>query len=143
MTGYKKIVTIAASSGLSNDEIENMIQQAEANAEADRARRDTIEMANRADSVMSETEKAMDDFKEQLDKAEADALKEKITALRGEALKAQAGEANINPEDLKAKIDDLQSSSLKLFEMVYKNRAAQNDTGSATDNTNTTGSNPQ
>lgn len=136
-------MTIAASSGLSSDEIENMIQQAEANAEADRARRDTIEMANRADSVMSETEKAMDDFKEQLDKAEADALKEKITALRGEALKAQAGEANINPEDLKAKIDDLQSSSLKLFEMVYKNRAAQNDTGSATDNNSANGSNPQ
>lgn len=136
-------MTIAASSGLSSDEIENMIQQAEANAEADRARRDTIEMANRADSVMSETEKAMDDFKEQLDKAEADALKEKITVLRGEALKAQAGEANINPEDLKAKIDDLQSSSLKLFEMVYKNRAAQNDTGSATDNNSANGSNPQ
>lgn len=135
-------MTIAASSGLSSDEIENMIQQAEANAETDRARRDTIEMANRADSVMSETEKAMDDFKEQLDKAEADSLKEKITALRGEALKAQAGEANINPEDLKAKIDDLQSSSLKLFEMVYKNRAAQNDTGSSTDNNNS-GSNPQ
>ena len=126
-------MTIAASSGLSNDEIENMISQAEANAEADRARRETIEMANRADSVMSETEKAMDDFKEQLDSAEADKLKEKITALRGEALKAQAGESS-NPEELKAKIDDLQSSSLKLFEMVYKNRAAQNDNGAAPEN---------
>ncbi|KAG0732072.1 hypothetical protein G6F57_006032 [Rhizopus arrhizus] len=110
-----------------------MIQQAEANAEADRARRETIEMANRADSVMSETEKAMDDFKEQLDKAEAEKLKEKITTLRTEALKAQSGDASVNPEELKAKIDDLQSSSLKLFEMVYKNRAAQNDTTS-TDN---------
>lgn len=139
------IVTIAASSGLSNDEIENMISQAEANAEADRARRETIEMANRADSVMSETEKAMDDFKEQLDSAEAEKLKEKITALRGEALKAQAGDAAVNPEELKAKIDDLQSSSLKLFEMVYKNRAAQNDTGSTDANnaSNNGGANPQ
>jgi molecular chaperone DnaK len=137
-----KIVTIAASSGLSSDEIENMISQAEANADVDRARRETIEMANRADSVMSETEKAMDDFKEQLDKTEADGLKEKITALRGEALKAQTGDAAVSPEDLKAKIDDLQSSSLKLFEMVYKNRAAQNDTGSAAENSNG-GANPQ
>lgn len=137
-------MTIAASSGLSNDEIENMISQAEANAEADRARRETIEMANRADSVMSETEKAMDDFKDQLDSAEADKLKEKITSLRGEALKAQAGDAAVNPEELKAKIDDLQSSSLKLFEMVYKNRAAQNDTGSPSDNNNNNGgANPQ
>lgn len=133
-------MTIAASSGLSNDEIENMIKQAEANAEADRARRETIEMANRADSVMSETEKAMDDFKEQLDKAEAEKLKEKITALRAEALKAQAGDASVNPDDLKAKIDDLQSSSLKLFEMVYKNRAAQNDTSSDSNSSSNAGS---
>ncbi|KAI7907290.1 hsp7-like protein [Cokeromyces recurvatus] len=139
-TGRDQSLTIAASSGLSNDEIENMIQQAEANAEADRARRETIEMANRADSVMSETEKAMDDFKEQLDKTEADKLKEKITALRDETLKAQSGDSSINPEELKAKIDDLQSSSLKLFEMVYKNRAAQNDAGATSDNNN---ANPQ
>ncbi|KAI8372200.1 hsp7-like protein [Blakeslea trispora] len=138
-TNRDQSMTIAASSGLSNDEIENMIQQAEANAEADRSRRETIEMANRADSVMSETEKAMDDFKEQLDKAEAEKLKEKITALRGEALKAQSGDAAVNPEELKAKIDDLQSSSLKLFEMVYKNRASQNEGGSENNN----GANPQ
>ena len=139
-TGRDQSMTIAASSGLSNDEIENMIKQAEANAEADRARRETIEMANRADSVMSETEKAMDDFKEQLDKAEAEKLKEKITALRAEALKAQAGDASVNPDDLKAKIDDLQSSSLKLFEMVYKNRAAQNDTSSDSNSSSNAGS---
>ncbi|EIE82505.1 hsp7-like protein [Rhizopus delemar RA 99-880] len=140
-TNRDQSMTIAASSGLSNDEIENMIQQAEANAEADRARRETIEMANRADSVMSETEKAMDDFKEQLDKAEAEKLKEKITTLRTEALKAQSGDSSVNPEELKAKIDDLQSSSLKLFEMVYKNRAAQSE-NTSTDNSssNTTGS---
>jgi molecular chaperone DnaK len=132
-------VTIAASSGLSNDEIENMIQQAEANAEADRARRDTIEMANRADSVMTETEKAMDDFKDQLDNAEAEKLREKITNLRGEAVKAQSGDVDVNPEELKAKIDDLQSSSLKLFELVYKNRAAQNDNTGSDNN----GANPQ
>ncbi|KAG1221689.1 hypothetical protein G6F35_005814 [Rhizopus arrhizus] len=140
-TNRDQSMTIAASSGLSNDEIENMIQQAEANAEADRARRETIEMANRADSVMSETEKAMDDFKEQLDKAEAEKLKEKITTLRTEALKAQSGDSSVNPEELKTKIDDLQSSSLKLFEMVYKNRAAQSE-NTSTDNSssNTTGS---
>ncbi|KAI9027221.1 hsp7-like protein [Phycomyces nitens] len=126
-TNRDQSMTIAASSGLSSDEIENMINQAEANAESDRARRETIEMANRADSVMTETEKAMDDFKEQLDKAEADKLKEKIVSLRVEAMKAQSGDESVKPEELKSKIDDLQSSSLKLFELVYKNRAAQND----------------
>ncbi|KAG2226864.1 hypothetical protein INT45_010143 [Circinella minor] len=135
-TNRDQSMTIAASSGLSSDEIENMIQQAEANAEADRARRDTIEMANRADSVMSETEKAMDDFKDQLDKAEAEKLKSQITNLRAEAMKAQSGDAAVAPEELKAKIDELQSSSLKLFEMVYKNRAQQNE-GAAPPNDST------
>ncbi|KAI7872700.1 hsp7-like protein [Spinellus fusiger] len=135
-------ITIAASSGLSSTEIENMIQQAEANAESDRARRETIEMANRADSVMAETEKSMEDFKEQLDKAEAEKLKEKIVALRVEALKAQAGDESLKPEDLKAKIDDLQTSSLKLFELVYKNRAAQNDANNNSSDNTSNPSNP-
>lgn len=135
-------MTIAASSGLTNEEIENMIQQAEANAEADRARRETIEMANRADSVMSETEKAMEDFKDQLDKAEAEKLKAKINDLRAEAMKAQSGDSSVAPAELKAKIDDLQQSSLKLFEMVYKQRAAQNE-GSSSSSSESSGSSQQ
>jgi molecular chaperone DnaK len=123
---------------LSSDEIENMIQEAEKNAESDRARRDTIEMANRAESVMSETEKAMEEFKEQVDKSEAEKLKHQIESLRAETVKAQGGDADIKPEDLKSKIDELQQSSLKLFEMVYKNRAQQHD-----DNNNTDGGKPQ
>ncbi|KAI8071851.1 hsp7-like protein [Thamnidium elegans] len=138
-TNRDQSITIAASSGLSSDEIENMVQEAEKNAEADRARRDTIEMANRAESVMSETEKAMEDFKEQVDKSEAENLKKQIEALRAETLKAQAGDADIQPEVIKEKIDELQKSSLKLFEMVYKNRAQQNDGGNNNDNNN----NPQ
>ena len=104
-----------------------MVQEAERNAEADHLRRYTIEMANRAESVMSETEKAMDDFKDQIDAAEADKLRQKIVALKAETAKTQAGDTEVKVEELKAKIDDLQSSSLKLFEMVYKNRAQQQD----------------
>lgn len=113
-------MTIAASSGLSEEEIENMVKQAEMNAEQDRQRRDTIEMANRADSVVGDTEKALNDFKDQLDSAEADKLRNQLQTLREEAAKAQSGDAAVNPEELKAKIDELQQSSLKLFEMVYK-----------------------
>ena len=126
-TNRDQSITIAASSGLSSDEIEKMVEEAEKNAESDRARRDTIEMANRAESVMSETEKAMEDFKEQVDTSEAEKLKSQIEALRAETVKAQAGETDVGPEQLKAKIDELQQSSLKLFELVYKNRAQQND----------------
>ncbi|KAI8079562.1 hsp7-like protein [Gilbertella persicaria] len=126
-TNRDQSITIAASSGLSKDEIENMVQEAEKNAEMDRLRRDTIEMANRAESVMSETEKAMEDFKDQIDKTEADKLKQQIESLKAEAVKAQAGDTDIKPEDLKHKIDQLQSTSLKLFEMVYKQRTHHQD----------------
>ncbi|KAJ8656604.1 hsp70-like protein [Lichtheimia ornata] len=129
-TGKDQSMTIAASSGLSEEEIENMVKQAEMNAEQDRQRRDTIEMANRADSVVGDTEKALNDFKDQLDSAEADKLRNQLQTLREEAAKAQSGDAAVNPEELKAKIDELQQSSLKLFEMVYKQRAAQGDSGS-------------
>lgn len=107
-----------------------MVQEAEKNAEADRARRDTIEMANHAESAMSETEKAMEDFKDQIDQTEANKLKGMIASLREQTTKAQAGDTGIKAEDLKAKVDELQTSSLKLFEMVYKNRAHQGDNNS-------------
>ncbi|KAI8060017.1 hsp7-like protein [Gongronella butleri] len=119
-TGKDQSMTIAASSGLSEQEIESMVQQAEENAEADRKQRETIEMANRADSVAADTEKALDDFKDQLDNAEAQGLRAQIQALREDVTKAQAGESDASPDALKAKIDELQQSSLKLFEMVYK-----------------------
>ncbi|KAI9303374.1 heat shock protein 70 family [Cunninghamella echinulata] len=133
-TGKDQSMTIAASSGLSESEIEAMVKQAEENAELDRKQRESIEMANRADSVATDTEKALNDFKDQLDAAEAEKLKTQIQSLREDVSKAQsgggAGSTVIEPEALKAKIDELQQSSLKLFEMVYKQRASQNEGGS-------------
>lgn len=135
-------VTIAASSGLSEAEIEAMIKQAEQNAEKDRERREAIEMANRADSVAGDTEKALNDFKDQLDSGEAEKLRTQLQGLREEAAKAQAGDSSVNPADLKAKIDELQQASLKLFEMVYKQRAADSEdsgsTGGSSSGSNTT-----
>ncbi|ORX54612.1 hsp7-like protein [Hesseltinella vesiculosa] len=140
-TGKDQSMTIAASSGLSESEIEAMVKQAEENAEADRRHRDTIEMANRADSVASDTEKALDDFKDQLDNAEAEKLRSQIQSLREQVTLAQGGDTSSSPDDIKAKIDELQQSSLKLFEMVYKQRAAQqNDGGAASGDTGSSGS---
>ncbi|KAI8344687.1 heat shock protein 70 family [Chlamydoabsidia padenii] len=138
-TNKDQSMTIAASSGLSETEIENMVKQAEENAEIDRKYRESIEMANRADSVAGDTEKALDEFKDQLDSAEADKLREQIQALRTDVTKAQGGDSSIEPEQLKSKIDELQQSSLKLFEMIYKKRASQNDSGSSDSGAGATG----
>ncbi|BGP55359.1 Hsp70 ATPase ssc1 [Rhodotorula sphaerocarpa] len=121
-TNKDQSITIAASSGLSDKEIESMIAQAEAHAEADKARRDLIEAANSADSVAAETEKALGEFKEQVDAEEAKKVQELITELRELNVKAQAEGSDVKPDDIKAKVSETQQASLKLFQKVYEQR---------------------
>ncbi|KAM9916398.1 hypothetical protein OXX59_010009, partial [Metschnikowia pulcherrima] len=85
-------ITVAGSSGLSDSEIEKMVQDAEKFAESDKAKREAIESANRADQLCNDTENSLNEFKEKLDQVEADKLREQIASLREIAVKAQAGE---------------------------------------------------
>ncbi|KAI8871362.1 heat shock protein 70 [Ramicandelaber brevisporus] len=124
-TGKDQSITIAASSGLNKDEIERMISEAEKHAEADKARKEVIEASNHAESVIGDTEKNMEEFKAQIDQAEATKIKTVIGELREMLTKVAGGDASISGEQIKAKVGEVQSASLKLFEMVYKNRANQ------------------
>ncbi|KAF5095376.1 hypothetical protein D0Z00_003156 [Geotrichum galactomycetum] len=118
-------ITVAGSSGLSDAEIENMVNDAEKYKEQDKARREAVENANRADSICNETENSLNEFEAQVDKAEADKIREKIAALREVVARAQAGE-EVEGTELKEKSDEVQNASLKLFEQVYKNKAQDN-----------------
>ena len=69
-TGKDQSMTIASSSGLSDKDIERMVSEAEQYAETDKARKQLIEEANKADSVCADTEKAMNEFKDQIDATE-------------------------------------------------------------------------
>jgi len=124
-TGKDQSITIASSSGLSDNEIENMVQDAEKYAEADKARKDAIEAANRADSVLTDTEKALKEFEDRLDKTEADKIREKIASLREFVTKSQAGEGMTTAEELKAKTDELQQASLSLFDQMHRAKHEQ------------------
>ncbi|GEQ67251.1 hypothetical protein JCM33374_g915 [Metschnikowia sp. JCM 33374] len=115
-------ITVAGSSGLSDSEIEKMVQDAEKFAESDKAKREAIESANRADQLCNDTENSLNEFKEKLDQVEADKLREQIAALREVAVKAQAGE-EVDPAELKTKTEELQNDSLKVFEKLYKNES--------------------
>ncbi|KAJ1976202.1 hypothetical protein H4R33_006489, partial [Dimargaris cristalligena] len=125
-TGKDQSITIAASSGLSSDEIETMIQQAEEHAEADKARKETIEATNHATSVVADTEKAMGEFKDQIDATEAKTINDLIAELRSTLAKVESGEVQLTSEEIKAKAGEIQQKSLKLFELAYKARAAAN-----------------
>ncbi|KAG1737896.1 heat shock protein [Suillus paluster] len=125
-TNKDQSMTIASSSGLSDKDIERMVADAEQFAESDKARRDLIEESNKGESVCSDTEKAMNEFKDQLDAAE----KEKVTKLVGElrelAAKGQVGDGSVTAEQIREKINETQQASLGLFQKVYEKRNAEN-----------------
>ncbi|RDB25126.1 Heat shock protein [Hypsizygus marmoreus] len=127
-TGKDQSMTIASSSGLSDKDIEKMVSDAEAYAEDDKARRNLIEEANKADSVCADTEKAMAEFKDQLDATEKDKVAKLVTELRELAVKGQASETTITAEDIREKINETQQASLGLFQKVYEKRSQENQT---------------
>ncbi|KAK5073239.1 Hsp70 ATPase ssc1 [Lithohypha guttulata] len=127
-TNKDQSITIASGSGLSDSEIENMVSDAEKFGAADKERKAAIEAANRADSVLNDTEKALKEFEDKLDKAEADQIREKITSLREYVAKNQSGEGTATAEEMKQKIDELQTSALTLFDKMHKARGESQQT---------------
>merc|ERR1711881_418918 len=123
--GEQQIV-IQSSGGLNKDEIENMVREAEANAEADKINRERVEAINQAEGILYDTESKMEEFKDQLPSEDTAKMKEKIVEVRD---KLQDKE-NMDPEEIKKTVSDLKQSSLKLFEMAYKKMASDRDSGS-------------
>ena len=124
-TNKDQSITIASGSGLSDAEIQSMVEDAEKYGEQDKERKSAIEAANRADSVVNDTEKALKDFEERLDKAEAETIREKINSLREVVAKNQSGEGTATAEELKEKTDELQTASLSLFDKMHKAQSEQ------------------
>ncbi|KAI0628963.1 heat shock protein [Trametes polyzona] len=124
-TGKDQSMTIASSSGLSDKDIERMVEEAEQYAETDKQRKQLIEEANKADSVCADTEKAMNEFKDQIDATEKEKVEKLITELRELAVKGQAGDASVDAEKIREKINETQQASLGLFQKVYEKRNAE------------------
>ena len=121
-TGKEQKITITASSGLSDAEIERMVNEAKAHAEDDKLAKDKIETKNKADSMVYQLEKQI---KELGDKAPADVkdqLQTKIDALKKEI------EAD-NTDGMKAKMQELEELAMKLGEAVYAQQQAQGAQG--------------
>merc|ERR1712123_192275 len=125
-TGKEQQIVIQSSGGLNKDEIENMVREAEANAEQDKINRERVEAINQAEGILHDTESKMEEFKDQLPSEDAAKMKEMIVDVRGKL----EDKENMDPEVIKKTVSDLQQSSLKLFEMAYKKMAADRDGGS-------------
>merc|ERR1712223_2353092 len=118
-TGKEQQIVIQSSGGLSKDEIENMVKNAEANAEADKLNRERIEAVNQAEGILHDTETKIEEYKDQVPAEGATKIKEKIAEVR----EALSNKDNMDPEEIKKTVNDLQQSSLKRFEMAYKKMA--------------------
>jgi len=130
-TNKDQSMTIASSSGLSDKDIEKMVADAEQYAETDKERRGLIEEANRADSVCADTEKAMNEFKDQLDAAEKEKVTKLVAELRAIAVKGQAADPSITADSIREKINETQQASLGLFQKVYEKKNAENASASS------------
>jgi len=120
-TGKENKITISGSSGLSDDEIEKMVQEAEANKEADSKKKEVIEVRNQADALLHQTKKTLEENEEAVSEEEKTAIVDAAAALE-ETLKDE----NASKEDIEAKLKDLTEKSHKLAEAMYKKEGDAN-----------------
>ena len=117
-TGKEQHIQITSSSGLSKEEIDKMVKDAEANAESDKKKREAIDAKNEGDSLVYQTEKTLKEMGDKISAADKSNIENAANALK-EALKTD------NTEDIKAKTEALKQASYKIAEELYKQQAAQ------------------
>jgi molecular chaperone DnaK len=124
-TGTEQQIRIQASGGLSDSDIDRMVNEAEEHADEDKQRRDLIDKRNHADAVIHATEKSMSEHGDALDAAEKQAIEDAIGELRS-VLEGEDAEA------IHAKTDALQQAAMKLGEAMYKSAQAEAEAGDPT-----------
>ncbi len=118
-TGKEQQIRIQSSGGLSDEEIKKMMQDAEANASADKAKKEFIEAKNHADSAVYETEKSLKEHGDKVDAVTKSAIEAEV-----QKVKDLAANADAKAEELKAATDALMQSAMKLGEAIYKAQQA-------------------
>jgi molecular chaperone DnaK len=112
-TGKEQNITIQASGGLSDDDIDRMVREAEENADADKARRELIEAKNQAESLIHATEKSIEEHGDKVDPSTVEAIELAVAALKDEL-------ENDNADKIKSGIQNVTEASMRLGEAIYK-----------------------
>jgi len=118
-TGKEQKITLQASGGLSEEEIDKMVQDAEENAESDKAKKDLVEAKNQAEGLIHSTEKSIEEHGDKVDPSTIEAMELSMKALK-EVLESD------DAEKIKARSQDLTEASMKLGEAIYKAEAEKN-----------------
>jgi molecular chaperone DnaK len=119
-TGKEQTITIQASGGLSEDEIDQMVRDAEANAEADKERKEMVETRNQAESLVHSTKKSVEEHADKVDPSTVEVIELAMGAL-DEALETD------DVGKIKGGIQNLTEAAMKLGEAIYKSQ--QEDAG--------------
>ncbi len=112
-TGKEQQIKIQASGGLSEEEIDKMVKEAEANAEADKKKREGVDVKNQADTMIHSAEKNLKEFGDKVSEQEKNTIENDIKALK-EAV------ASDDTDKIKSGLEALTQSSMKLGEAMYK-----------------------
>ncbi|MAI97599.1 MAG: molecular chaperone DnaK [Rhodobacteraceae bacterium] len=117
-TGKEQKITIQASGGLSDEDIEKMVKDAEENAEADKEKKELIEARNQAEGLIHSTEKSLEEHSDKIDPSTVEAIELSIKALK-ETLESEEESA----DKIRARAQDLTEAAMKLGEAIYKAEA--------------------
>ena len=112
-TGKEQVITIQASGGLSDDDIDRMVREAEENADADKERRELVDAKNQAESLIHSTEKSMEEHGDKVDPTTIEAIELAIAALNDEL-------ETDNTSKIKSGIQNVTEAAMKLGEAIYK-----------------------
>ncbi|MDD2490075.1 MAG: molecular chaperone DnaK [Bacilli bacterium] len=127
-TNREQSITITASTNLSDDEIDRMVKEAEANKEADQKRKEEIDLKNEAEQLVFTTEKSIKDLGDKLDNNEKEELEKLVSELK------TALEKN-DIEDIKVKKEALNEKAMALATKVYQEAAKNTEAGSSEETT--------
>ncbi|GGE44573.1 chaperone protein DnaK [Primorskyibacter flagellatus] len=125
-TNKEQKITIQASGGLSDDDIEKMVKEAEENADADKARRELVEARNQAESLIHSTEKSIEEHGDKVDPSTVEAIELAVAALKDEL-------ENDNADKIKSGIQNVTEAAMKLGEAIYKAQQDEADEPMASD----------
>merc|ERR1712113_1163126 len=117
-TGKKQSVTVRTSGGLTDADIERMVQEAESMREADNKKKDTVQANNDAETLCYQVEKQLSELKDKMSTGDADELKSKMENLR------QVISQGAELDEIKDKTKELQEMSWKVTQQAYNNASA-------------------
>ena len=128
-TNKEQSITITSSTNLSDEEIDKMVKEAEANKEADQKRKEEADAKNEAEQLIFQTEKSIKDLGDKIDAKDKEKAEGQIKDLK-ESLEKD------NIEDIKSKKDALQETAMAFATKVYEEAAKQTQESQASENTN-------